>query len=348
MVRVTLHEVAQEAGVSDSTVSRALRGLDKVDEGTRERVRLAAERLHFSISRNASSLASGKTMRVSVLFADKLNTWFDSSVLQGVYEVLFREQYDIIPNTVSTYGQLQSFFDRLPADNNVDAVIVTSINLEPGQTKVLERLTIPTVGLDSRTIDGFDASVLLNDRKGMHEAVSLLQRFGHRRIAFVGQPAPGEFKFSSQLRGTAFVQEARLAGYGDQQIFRFDTGKIADYRTYDEAVNAAAAQVLSLAPMPTAICVETDDFAVPLMASLRHYGIRIPEDLSIIGFDDANIAAAADLTTIHQNPEDMSRTAAHKTLALMRGEILEERHTMIEPILMLRGSTARYVPKAAR
>ncbi|WP_161522282.1 LacI family DNA-binding transcriptional regulator [Bifidobacterium xylocopae] len=347
MVRVTLHEVAVEAGVSDSTVSRALRGLDKVDEGTRARVRQAADRLHFSFSRNASSLASGKTMRISLLFSDKLNTWFDASVLQGAYEVLYPQRYDLIPSTVSTYEQLSAFFSRLPADRNVDAVIVASINLGSGETDILKRLTIPTVGLDSRTIEGFDASVLLDDRKGMHDAVALLKRLGHRRMAYVGMPEPGDFEFSSQRRGDAFMESALAMGFQPRDLLRIDVGRRADYRTYDEAVGSGVARVLALDPMPTALCVESDGYAIALIGGLRKYGIRVPQDMSVVGFDDADVAAAADLTTVHQNPEEMARSAADKALALMRGEEPEERHSLADPILMLRGSTAR-PPQRAR
>ncbi|AKV54986.1 LacI-type transcriptional regulator [Bifidobacterium actinocoloniiforme DSM 22766] len=341
MVRVTLHDVALAAGVSDSTVSRALRGLDKVDERTRERVRQEAERLHFSFSRNASSLASGKTMRVCLLFSDKLSTWFDSSVLQGAYEVLYPSRYDVVPCTVSTYQQLGAFFSRLPADRNVDAIIVASINLGERETDILKRLTIPTIGLDSRTIDGFDASVLLDDRKGMRDAVALLKGLGHRRLGYVGMPAPGDFQFSSQLRGDAFMEAALGMGMDPADLHRIDVGKTADYRSYEEAVNSGAARILALDPMPTAVCVESDEYAVALVRVLREYGVRVPEDLSVVGFDDAAVAAAADLTTVHQNPEEMAKDAAGKALELMRGREPGERHSMAEPILMLRGTTAR-------
>lgn len=339
MARVTLHDVAMEAGVSDSTVSRALRGLDKVDDHTRARVQEAAAHLRFSFSRNASSLASGKTMRVSVVFANALNTWFDSSVLQGAYDVLVRNKYDVIPNTVRTHEQLNDFFERLPDDGNVDAIIVTSMNLGDAESAVLRNLTIPTVGLDSGNLTGFDASVLLDDRRAMREAVGLLKQLGHRRIAFVEQPAPGDFCFTSQLRGDAFMEAAREQGYVEEEVQRFDMGKFSDYYKEEVAVSSAVARLLAAESRPTAICVESDDFAIGLVAELRHFGICIPEDMSVIGFDDTNVAAAVNLTTIHQNPVEMSRDAATKALILMRGEHLHEPHSLSTPALVLRGTT---------
>lgn len=341
MSRVTLHDVAVEAGVSDSTVSRALRGLDKVDGRTRARVQDAARRLRFSFARNASSLASGKTMRVSIVFANALNTWFDSSVLQGAYDVLVRNKYDVVPNTVRTHEQLNTFFERLPADGNVDAIIVTSINLGQVESEILGQLTIPTVGLDSGNLTGFDASVLLDDKRAMREAVGLLKQLGHRRIAFVEQPAPGDFHFTSQLRADDFMEAAHQQGFVGEDAQRFDMGKFSDYYTQDVAVSSAAARLLAAEARPTAICVESDDFAISLVAELRHFGIRIPEEMSVIGFDDTNVASAVNLTTIHQNPIEMSRDAATKALILMRGEHLQEPHSLMTPALVLRGTTAR-------
>ncbi|WEV73832.1 substrate-binding domain-containing protein [Bifidobacterium sp. ESL0798] len=278
-------------------------------------------------------------MRLALLFSDALNTWFDSSVLQGAYGVLSPEGYDIIPSTVSTHSELDSFLERLPFDDNVDGVIVCSINLNSEQSGILKKLTIPVVGLDSRTIDGFDASVLLDDDKAMMEAVGLLKNLGHRCIAFVGWPVPGDFQFSTMLRGDAFMRAAKRLGFEDRLVNRIDLGKMSDYRSPADALSAAAAQLLASDPRPTAICVETDGFAVPLMAELEKFGVRVPQDMSVIGFDDTDVAAAVNMTTIHQSPVEMSRLAAHKVLALMRGETLEQPHSKLNPMLMLRKTT---------
>ncbi|WEV41810.1 LacI family DNA-binding transcriptional regulator [Bifidobacterium sp. ESL0682] len=340
MSRVTIHDVALEAGVSDSTVSRALRGLDRVDDSTRRKVQEASKRLHFQFSRNASSLASGKTMRVSLLLADSLNTWFDSSVLQGAYEILSPAGYDVVPSLAGTSERLDGFFDRLPSNGNVDGIMVGSINLNAAQSNILKQLSIPSVGLDSRTIDGFDASVLLDDGQAMIDAVGLLKNMGHRHIAFVGWPAPGDLQLSSQLRADTFIKAALEQGFADDEVHNLSLGKASDYRSKEDALEAAVAQLLSLYPRPTAICVETDGFAVPLIAKLRHFGIRVPEDMSVIGFDDNDLASVVGLTTIHQNPVEMARLAARKMLELMRGGQPDEPHAVVRPILMMRGTTA--------
>ena len=114
MPRTTIADVAQAAGVSVSTVSRALRGLDRVSPETRERIEQEAKRLHFSFSKSASSLASGKTMRVAVLLPNEISSWFNAHA-QGIYEVMSKAGYDIVPYIVWTQDDLDAFFQNLPA-----------------------------------------------------------------------------------------------------------------------------------------------------------------------------------------------------------------------------------------
>ena len=102
MPRTTIADVAQAAGVSVSTVSRALRGLDRVSPETRERIEQEAKRLHFSFSKSASSLASGKTMRVAVLLPNEISSWFNAHAFEGIYEVMSKAGYDIVPYIVWT------------------------------------------------------------------------------------------------------------------------------------------------------------------------------------------------------------------------------------------------------
>ena len=103
MPRTTIADVAQAAGVSVSTVSRALRGLDRVSPETRERIEQEAKRLHFSFSKSASSLASGKTMRVAVLLPNEISSWFNAHAFEGIYEVMSKAGYDIVPYIVWTH-----------------------------------------------------------------------------------------------------------------------------------------------------------------------------------------------------------------------------------------------------
>lgn len=118
MARASISDVAQLAGVSESTVSRALNGKGRVSDHTRQRVTAAADELNFTLSRNASTLATGKTMRVLFLVSGELKAWFNASALQGVYGVLAPEGYDVMPSFIMNGAELQRYFAELPKNRS--------------------------------------------------------------------------------------------------------------------------------------------------------------------------------------------------------------------------------------
>ncbi|NEG97067.1 LacI family DNA-binding transcriptional regulator [Bifidobacterium sp. SMB2] len=337
----SLKDVAAAAGVSESTVSRALRGTGRVSEKTRARVQEVADRLHFTLSRSASSLASGKTMRVTMVFTDSLNTWFNSAAMQGAYEVLADAGYDLVPLIVRTQADLRRFFEQLPGNRNADGMIVVSIMLDQQQVGILEDLTIPSVGLDARAIGGYSATVRVDDMNAMRQAVQLLNSLGHKRIGFVEMPDNPDFQFSAKLRSGAFLDVARSMGYGEDELSLFEGRDFGKFHSFQDAVSEAANRIISKRDRPTAVCVETDDFAIALMYAVRKVGLRVPEDLAVIGFDDNALSSMAELTTLHQDPQLMGRMAAEKLVTLMRGETLSDPHSMLQASLILRSTATR-------
>ncbi|MFT8355835.1 MAG: LacI family DNA-binding transcriptional regulator [Bifidobacterium aquikefiri] len=345
MGRITLHDVAEAAGVSDSTVSRALRGLNKVNPKTRIKIEEIAKQYHFVLSRSASSLASGKTMKVTMLFTEALNTWFNSSSLQGTYEVLSEHGYDLIPHIAQSATSLNNYFESLIGNQNSDALMVVSLSLTERQRDILGRTSMPVIGFDSRGIEGFDATVRIDEEDAMAAAVRLLNSLGHRNIGFVSMPNVSGLLFSSQLRGEAFRKAARSQGYSENAIEHFNPGSRDEFRSMDDAASSVVASILSSPVHPSAICVETDDFAVALISSLRRFDIRVPQDISIIGFDDYSLAPLAGLTTFHQNPVEMGRIAAQQILSLLGGEQLAQPHVKMHASLVLRDTTVAFLDK---
>ena len=183
MPRTTIADVAQAAGVSVSTVSRALRGLDRVSPETRERIEQEAKRLHFSFSKSASSLASGKTMRVAVLLPNEISSWFNAHAFEGIYEVMSKAGYDIVPYIVWTQDDLDAFFQNLPGNRNVDAVIEASFDFDEAKKQVLGDLTIPVVGMNAPSTHGLDAGVAIDDEASMATIVRFLKSLGHKTLA---------------------------------------------------------------------------------------------------------------------------------------------------------------------
>ena len=311
----TIHDVAIATGVSDATVSRALRGMNSVRPSTRQLVLDAARRLDFTLSRSASSLASGKTMRVVMLFGCTIASWFNASCIEGALETLEPHGYDLVPVRVCDLEQLHGFFADLPSNGrNMDGFILPSFSLDDSESALLSSMHIPAVALDARSASRLPASVMLDNKRAMNDAVRFLRQLGHRRIGYVAHPKPAPVAFASSSDMDAMSE--------------------------DEAMAAIAGRIASSEHRPTAICVETDEAAVAIMRHLRQLGIRIPEDLSIIGFDDHPTAVVAGLTTLHQDPQHMARLAAQQLLALMRGEQLSETVTTVRATLIPRATTA--------
>ena len=130
-------------------------------------------------------------------------------------------------------------------------------------------------------------------------------------------------------------------GYADEDIIVMPSLSHIDARSEQDIYSGIVAQLLSAPKQPTAICVSVDAVAAPLLKELRRMGWRVPQDVSLVGFDDDDTATALDLTTMHQDPAEIGRIAARKTLALLNGETLDEPFTVIPTSLVLRGTTER-------
>ncbi|OZG68661.1 LacI family DNA-binding transcriptional regulator [Bifidobacterium eulemuris] len=346
MARTTIDDVAKEAGVSVSTVSRALRGLDKVNPQTRLRVEEAAARLHFSFSKTASSLASGKTMRVAVLLPNEISDWFNANAFEGVYEVLSKEGYDVVPYVMWSEQDLDRFFQTLPGTQNVDAIIVTSFDLDDDKKRVLSELTLPVIGINTPTNDGLDASAAIDDVEAMRAVVRLLHSLGHASVAYVEQPAnPSPFVCSDSVRLQGFLDAVDELGYDDDQVMTIPSMRGKDARDMQTAISDLAAQLLSAPSKPTGICVESDRCAVLLRKELDRLGWKIPDEVSLVGFDGDNLGDLAELTTVRQDPVAIGRAAALKALALMKGEALDEPYSVMPTSLVMRSTTARVAPR---
>lgn len=342
MTRTTIADVAKAAGVSVSTVSRALRGLDRVNPETRERVEKEANRLHFSFSKSASSLASGKTMRIAVLLPSEISSWFNSHAFEGIYEVMSKADYDVVPYIVWTQEDLDRFFQNLPGNRNVDAIIEASFDFDEAKKRVLGELTIPVVGMNAPSTHGLDAGVAIDDAAAMSAIVRFLKSLGHKTLAYIGQPVNASpFICSDIVREKGFLDAAKECGYGDDDIIIVPSLTHMDVQNEQDIYSGIVAQLLSTPKQPTGICVSVDAAAVPLLKELRRMGWRVPQDVSVVGFDDDPSASIVDMTTMHQNPTEIGRIAARKTLALLAGETLEEPFSVIPTSLVLRSTTER-------
>ncbi|MCX8673240.1 LacI family DNA-binding transcriptional regulator [Bifidobacterium sp. B4001] len=331
-LKSTIQDVARKAGVSVSTVSRSFTRPQLVSAKTRAKVLTIARQLDFSISRSAAALKSGQSMRIAMLISDSVTKWFNSHVFAGLNDVLQQSGYDISIYTMNTFEARSRFFSDLPVRRNADAVVVCSFNIEPDEIARLGNMDVPIVGINIPAIKEFDAAVYIDDRDSMRLAVNHLIGLGHRRIAFIRAGHGSPFRYRADERLEGFMDACRKADIQDEATaIQCPLGQ--------DVYNSALSQLLALEPAPTAVCFQTDELAIPILYRLHRYGREVPDDLSVIGFDDSTYSDAIGLTTIQQDPYAMGRAAADKILSLITGKDAGELYQMFPTHLILRDTT---------
>lgn len=330
--RSSMQDVADLAGVSVATVSRALRGSPLVAESTRDRVLAAAEELSFSISRAASSLATGRLERIAVLVSGRLSSWFNGSVLDAIYEQLRAARHELIIYRIIDEGQHAEFFATLPARRNADALIVASFALTAAEHQRLRNLSLPLIYLNQRVRGA--ASVSIDDLQAARTGTRHLIQLGHRRIGFVTTLHRSGLTHSAADRVHGFRAELAVAKITADPKQIFSAASDAD----GEAIVAA---LVSRPSPPTALVVASDELALSVLTALGRAGIYAPGDISVLGFDDHAMAERFGLTTVAQPVTELGRTAATMALKLAAKTPLRPKTITLPTRLVLRHTTAR-------
>jgi LacI family transcriptional regulator, repressor for deo operon, udp, cdd, tsx, nupC, and nupG len=327
-----IFDVARRAGVSASTVSRSLRGSSKVSERTRERVLRAAAELHYVPSPAASRLASGRTNAVGVIvpFATR---WFFSEVLTGVEVALREAGYDLLLYNVGDPGGRTRFFSTMPLRRRVDAVLAVASSLAEPEQEALQSLGVP-LAVVGGPVPGF-SRVGVDDRAGAVMAVRHLVLLGHRDIVMIsGEPGDPVGRATTAARRAGFeaaLAEAGIDG-GPDRVVPEPWGVTGGMR--------AVEQLLARRTLPTAIFAESDEMALGALQVLRRAGLAVPGRVSLIGFDDHEMAPAGDLTTIAQPVRRQGELAAGRLLAVLAGAEPDQPVELELPTrLVVRGTT---------
>ena len=327
----SIKDVARTVGVSTATVSRALRGLPRVSNSTRDRVLQAAAELDYVASPSAAGLAGGRTRAVGVV-VPFVSRWFFASVVQGAEAPLREAGYDLLLYNLG--GDVESR-DRVFASHllrrRVDAVLVLSLTPSTQEIAELVKLKRP-VALVGATVPGW-SSVRIDDIDAACTAMRHLIALGHRRIAYIGGP-PAASHSQARLHGYRAAMEAEGIHIPEGYV---RAGQVL----YQDGI-AGAAALLDLPEPPTAIFAGSDETAVGVIESARTRGLRVPEDLSVVGFDDTRLArfVSPPLTTVRQPLLEMGGVALRTALRLAAGEKLDSHHVELATQLVVRHSTA--------
>ncbi len=330
----SIHDVAKAAGVSTATVSRALRGLDRVSPQTRARVIVAAEELRYVASPTATSLVSGKTHVVGVV-VPFLTRWFFANLMAGAEQLLRQHGYHILLFNVGSRGSSRTLIlDQRLLWKRLDAVLVLSADLEAGEVELLNRLGLPvvTVGVDLAGCD----RVGIDDVAAAQVATEHLVGLGHRRIAYVGGNPSEDVHVATAVDRETGVRRAFRGGR---------VPKVADYLVCGDWTirggAAAASRLLDLDLPPTAVVAASDEMAIGILYEARRRGCVVPGELSVIGIDDHEMSFTHDLTTVAQPVWDQGRAAGELLVEGLSGVPARPRRVVTLPTrLVVRGSTA--------
>jgi LacI family repressor for deo operon, udp, cdd, tsx, nupC, and nupG len=328
-----IKDVAREVEMSTATVSRALRNLPGVSDETRARVRETARRLGYVPSPSAAGLATGQTRTVAVI-VPFVSRWFYATVVQGAEEVLRERGYDLLLyNLAGDPSARHRVFETSLLTKRVDAVLVLSLKPTSDELARLDTLGRPVtiVGAD---IPGW-ATVRIDDEQVARTATQHLVDLGHTRIAYVGGSTEGVLDFTAPA--------ARLTGYRTTLAdagLPHDPALEADGEFTVAGGVRAGRDLLDRPDPPTAVFAASDEMAIGILRCARDLGLRVPEDLSVIGIDDHEMADLFDLSTIAQPVHEQGRVAAQQVLAALGNDEWKPEQVVLPTQLVVRRTTA--------
>lgn len=331
---MNIKAVAQKAGVSTATVSRTINGSNKVTPKTAERVRRAIEALHFYPNTNARSLGSGRSSLYGLIISDITNPFFPELVKAFEDIAVEHGQEVLIANTDYDPARMESCVVRM-IQRKVDGVAIMTSEMEDRLVKVLNHRDIPLVFMDVGEPGPGVSRVQVDHAAGVAMAMDHLVALGHRTIAFISGPLD---LFSARTRFHAF--KAGLERHGLSR----DVNLIQEANHRADGGHAAMQRILESGAKPTAVMASNDLTAIGALGAIHDRGLRVPDDISIVGYDDIVLSAYTQpsLTTLRL-PRSEIATAAFRALYNARQAGVNQPHEganyLILPTLVLRHST---------
>lgn len=330
--RVRIADVAACAGVGIGTVSRVLNGSPHVRETTRRRVLDAIERTRYRPSRLAAGLSRGSPRSVGII-VPFLTRPSVAARLAGIIDVLDAKGYDTVVFNVETPAQRDRHAYLLTERHRAAGIVVISLRLSGGQLSALAEAGLPVALVDTAA-PGLPCTVV-DDVLGGLMATRHLLGLGHRRIGFVGDRPDGGLGFRSTAR--------RLRGYRRalaEANLPLDPALIRRGGHSLSAGAEMASRLLALPDPPTAIFAASDTQAAGVLAAAEAASFVVPDELSVIGFDDIESAAQLGLSTVRQPLRTSGAHAAQRLCQLLRGEAVIPLREVLPLKVMARRSTA--------
>lgn len=338
--RPTISDVARRAGVSVATVSRVLREAESLRPSTAAAVRSAIDELGYRPSAVARSMRTQATDTIGLVVPDLLDPFFPELV-EGVDAAASALGYAIIlGGSASTDARALKYL-HLMADQRVDGLIIAAAELPSASRRWLADIPVPVVAVNAESGDFAETSITSDGEGGARLAAEHLIELGHRRIAYLRGPLD---MAAAQRRLDGFRAACDAAGIDPEE-----TPVVVAHPSM-RAGELAAMEILERWPATTAIATYSDQIAVGALRALRAAGRRVPDDVSVIGFDDIITGAwlSPSLTTVAQQKHEMGRLAVEHIVRLLRdpSAARDVQHVRLPMSLVVRESTGR-VPSSS-
>lgn len=306
---VSIKDISAACGVSTATVSKALNGASDISEATRERICQVSEEMKYRPNAAARALKTNRTYNLGVLFKDEADSGltheYFSAVLEGFKSAAEKKGFDI--TFINTNNATMSFYDHC-IYRNVDGVAIVCANFSNPQVLELANSNLPVVTIDF--VFNGKMAVLSDNLQGITDLYHYVYSKGHRRIAFIhGAPSS--------------VVEARLVGFyraAEEACVDIPDAYVREGVFHDPHTCAQiTGELLDLPEPPTCILFPDDVSAMGGISEIRQRGLRIPEDISVTGYDGIHLSQVLDppLTTLHQKTRTMGATAADQLIELI-------------------------------
>lgn len=325
---MNIREVARLARVSTATVSRTINGSDKVTPETKERVQRAIEELGFYPNTWARALGSGRSSLYGLIISDITNPFFPELVKSFEDIAVENGQEVLIANTNYDPARMEMCVRRM-LQRKVDGVAIMTSEMDGRLITEFQNRDIPLVFLDTGTAQNLTSNIVVDYAAGVDAAVEHIVGLGHTEIAFIAGPA---MLRSARVRREAFVSCLKRRGIG--------AGLMEEGNHQVDGGHEAMARLLSRKTQPTAVLASNDMTAIGALGAIHERGLRVPEDISIVGFDDIQISAFTQpaLTTVRLSRDEIARVA-FRALYSMRQDGGKGAEYAVPTSLVLRRST---------
>ncbi len=335
-----IHDVAKLAGVHRSTVSRVLTGQGSASEKSRKRVIEAARKLNYHINTVASALKSQRKTALGFLSfwscsPNPSETYYQQT-LTGVIDEITKSKYHLLLNNIQGFAQEGNPELKFLHESFLAGTLMVAPRGTEKDLAFIKQLGRPTLLVYYRTENPAYSWIDLDNRKGSQRAMEHLLQLGHRKIGYMG----GELEFSSNARDRywGFQRALKKAGLKENPIWVFNHSFSYD----DGQENAKKILALPKSERPTALFCATDMMAYGAMQTFKEAGLRVPRDISIVGFDDyeksSNISPT--LTTVHQPFYQIGQQSVALLETMVNNPSKKPKQVLIEPELKIRQSTA--------